>query len=354
MLVDTIQRLQPLRTLPAPLQYAAATLVVLAFFALRYLLLGLPVDQADLPLFLMFIPGVLISALLFDRGAGYLSVAVSAACGLWFYFDPDHPLGRAGAGDAVRLGLFVLIGLFTAAIVQTLRRIVDELIARTGELAAARTALEESVKRLEAADGQKELLLGDINHRIKNHLQLVAGYLLVGQRDAGDPRAADLLGTAARRLKVLARVYDRLQLRREATTVSARGFIEELVGDLQPILIGLRPIVLQVDAEDAELSSSRAVTIGLAVNELVTNAVRFAFAEDQPGSVHVYFRRCEEGYCLEVLDDGDGFRSEERSGGMGQRLLRGLVQQLGGSIRWSGPPGTRVSISFPAEDGSGQ
>lgn len=350
MLVDTVHRLQPLRGLPRPVQFAAATAIVLAFFALRYLLLSLDVDQADLPLFLMFIPGVLISALLFDKGSGYFAVAVSAALGLWFFFDPGHPLGQAGLGDAVRLGLFMLVGILTAATVETLRRTVDQLILRTQQLAGARAELEDSVKRLEAADAQKELLLSDINHRIKNHLQLVSGYLLLGQRDAGDERAAELLGTAAQRLKVLARVYDRLQLRQEATTVSARGFIEELASDLQPILIGVRPIVLQVDAEDAELSSGRAVTIGLAVNELVTNAVRFAFSDDEPGSVHIYFRRCEAGFCLEVIDDGAGFRSEERSASLGQRLLRGLVQQLGGTIEWAGPPGTRVSLTFPSEN----
>lgn len=349
MLVETVHRLQPLRALPVAVQYAAAAVIVLAFFSLRYLLLRVGIPEGELPLFLMFIPGVLLSALLFDRGSGYFAVAVSGALGLYLFLDPESPVGRAGASDATRLGLFVLVGLLTAMVVEQLRRTVDQLIARTAELAGTQSALEESCARLAASDAQKELLLGDINHRIKNHLQLVSGYLLLGQRDAADEKSAALLGTAAQRLKVLARVYDRLQLRAEATTVGARGFLEELVADLQPVLIGLRPIVLQVDAEDAELSSGRAVTIGLAVNELVTNAVRFAFGDDEPGSVHVYFRRCDPAYCLEVIDDGGGFRSEERSGSLGQRLLRSLVHQLGGTIEWSGPPGTRVSITFPAE-----
>jgi two-component system, sensor histidine kinase PdtaS len=353
MLVETIQRLQPVRSLAWPLQYGAAALVVLAFFALRYLLLGLGIDAGDLPLFVMFVPGIVLSALLFAKGAGYFAVAVSAALSLRYYLDPGHPFGNAELGDAIRILVFAAIGALTAAIVESLRRAVDELNSRSRQLAGARAELEHSLAELEASDAQKELLLHDVNHRIKNHLQLVSGYLLLGQRDARDEAAATLLGTAANRLKVLARVYDRLQLRRDATSVSARGFIEELVNDLQPTLAGLRPIVLQADAEEAELSSGRAATVGLMINELVSNAVRFAFEDDEPGNVYVYFRRCDEGFCLEVVDDGDGFRSEERSGSVGQRLLRGLVQQLGGTVSWSGPPGTRVSVSFPEEPGVG-
>lgn len=349
MLAETIRRLQPLRGLPAPAQYAAATLIVLAVFALRHLLVELNIGGGELPFFLLFVPAVVLSALLFDKGAGYFAVAVGFALALYLHFYPDNPFAPNRQRNVEWMVLFVLVGLFCAAVVQSLRRSVDRLQAERDRLAGAHPAMTQEIERLSLADAQKELLLGDIHHRIKNHLQMVSGYLLLGQRDAADDKSAELLGSAANRLKVLARVYDRLQLRRDASTVSARGFIEELVNDLQPTIIGLRPIVLQAEAEDAELSSGRAVTMGLIVNELVTNAVRFAFDEEEPGCVYVYFRRCAEGFCLEVVDDGKGFRSEERSSSLGQRVLQALVQQLGGTVEWSGPPGTRVSITFPAE-----
>lgn len=349
MFVDTLHRLQPLRSLPALVQYAAALVLVLAFFAIRYLLGGLDIAVGQLPLFLTFMPAVILSALLFDKGSGYFAVAASALLGLYFLIDSNWTFDKANPGDAIRLTSFLIVGAFTAAIVETLRRTVDLLIQRTDELARSRAELETSCANLAAADAQKDLLLGDINHRIKNHLQLVSGYLQLGQRDIADPLAAELLGNAAGRLKVLARVYDRLQLNRDNTTVGARGFVAELCNDLQSTLVALRPIVISAEAEDVELSSSRAVTVGLMINELVTNAVRYAFSENEPGNVLVYLRRCEAGLCLEVIDDGDGFRSEARSSGIGQRLLRGLVLQLNGTIDWAGPPGTRVSVTFPEE-----
>lgn len=346
---EILSRLQPLRTLPLAVQYGATALIALAFFGLRYLLGGLDLDEGRLPLFLFFVPAVVLAAFLFNRGSGYFAVFVSIALGLYFMLDPRRPFAEPALDDGIRIVSFLIVGLLTAAVVQMLRKHLDAATDRLSQLSAEAAELGERAAGLEAADAQKELLLHDINHRIKNQLQVVAGYILLGQRDVTDEAAAEVLGSAANRLRVLARVYDRLQLRRESTTVGARGFIEEMVNDLQPGLIGIRPIVLRAEAEDADLSSSRAVTLGLMINELVTNAVRFAFDEDETGNILVLFRRCASGFCLEVIDDGRGFRSEARSGSVGQRMLRALVAQLDGTVEWAGPPGTRVSVTFPEE-----
>lgn len=349
MSVEMLRRLQPLRTLPPAVQYGATALIALAFFGLRYLLAGMDLDPEQLPLFLFFMPAVVLASFLFDRGSGYFAVMVSAALGLYFLVDPREPLAPPDGDGLIRILAFLVIGLLTAAIVQTLARGFDEAASRLAEISRGHAELERRADALAKADSQKELLLHDINHRIKNQLQVVAGYISLGQRDVADGQAAEVLGSAANRLKVLARVYDRLQFGRETTSVGARGFIEEMVNDLQPGLIGVRPIVLRAEAEAAELSSGRAVTIGLMINELVSNAVRFAFAEDEAGTILVLFRHCEGGFCLEVIDDGHGFRSEARSGSVGQRMLRALVAQLDGTIEWAGPPGTRVSVTFPEE-----
>jgi two-component sensor histidine kinase len=350
--MEILRRLQPLRRLPLIVQYGATALIALAFFGAVYILAGTRLDPDELPLIILLMPAVILAAFLFERGAGYLAVLLCAGFVLYFLADPRQPGAGLGRNAAVAAAAFAFAGAVAAAVVQMLRREVATLTDRSGALARSRGMLERQVATLEASDAQKELLLADINHRIKNQLQVVAGYIVLGQRDVGDEKAAGVLGTAANRLKVLARVYDRLQLGREATQVGARGFIEELVNDLQPGLIGLRPITLRAEAEDAELSSSRAVTIGLMINELITNAVRFAFDEDEAGNILVYFRRWEGGLCLEVIDDGHGFRSEARSGSAGQRMLRALVKQLDGKIAWAGPPGTRVSVNFPEEAAS--
>lgn len=347
--MEIVRRLQPLRNLPVLVQYGATALIAFAFFGAVYLLAGTRLDPHELPLFMLFLLAVILSAFLFARGSGYLAVLLCAGFSLYLLSDPRQPLAALGKSAAIAAAAFAVAGSIAAWLVELLRDQVSDLTDRGAALARSRGTLERQVAALEASDAQKELLLADINHRIKNQLQVVAGYIMLAQRDVGDARAAETLGTAANRLKVLARVYDRLQLGEETTTVGARGFIEEMVNDLQPSLIGTGAIAVRAEAEDAELSSGRAVTIGLMINELVTNAVRFAFAEDEPGNILVYFSRSEGGFCLEVIDDGRGFRSEARSGSVGQRMLRALVQQLDGDIAWAGPPGTRVSVTFPDE-----
>ncbi len=172
MSVEMLQRLQPLRSLPLLVQYLATALIALAFFGLRYLLGG---AGEQLPLFILFMPAVLLAAFLFDRGSGYFAVLVSTALGLYFLVDPQAPRAGLGTGDLLRLGAFFVAGLAAAAIVQMLRRHFGALADRSETLARAVEELEAKVAALEASDAQKELLLHDINHRIKNQLQVVAG-----------------------------------------------------------------------------------------------------------------------------------------------------------------------------------
>jgi PAS domain S-box-containing protein len=203
---------------------------------------------------------------------------------------------------------------------------------------------------LRTSDNQRKLLLADINHRVKNHLQSVAGLLDVAARRSetlADARAA--LEAGASRLGVLGRVYTRLHLADNATVISMRGFIETLCADLKASLISENAIAVRVEAANVELDSSRAVLVGLIVNELVQNALKYAFPDDRAGTVCVFFELEGGSFRLTVHDNGVGMPDSARRGS-GTRLVRALAQQLGGTIEWRGPPGTDVTIRFPAAD----
>lgn len=204
---------------------------------------------------------------------------------------------------------------------------------------------------LRMSDDQRKLLLSDINHRVKNHLQSVGGLLDVASRRSETlDEAKAALAAGASRLGVLGRVYTRLHLADHATVISMRGFIETLCADLNASLIGERAVAVRVEAADVELDSTRAVLVGLIVNELVQNALKYAFPDDRAGTVCVFFEREGDGFRLAVHDDGTGLPEEARRGS-GTRLVRALAQQLSGSVDWQGPPGTDVTIRFPAGDG---
>ncbi len=225
---------------------------------------------------------------------------------------------------------------------------VHGLIGISRDISVAKAAQDS----LRAADAQKQLLLYDINHRVKNHLQTVGGLMGMAARRAGTlEQARTALIDAESRLAVLGRVYSRLQAGAEASVVDARGFIEELCADLKTSLLDMRPVVLKVAAAAVPIESSRAVMLGLAINELVQNAIKYAFPGDRPGVIRVEFSRADGHYRLTVGDDGVGFADDNRPSGSGegQRLIRAMAQQLGGSVARAGHAGTLFVLEFPVE-----
>ncbi len=216
----------------------------------------------------------------------------------------------------------------------------------------ARKAAETSLK---AADAQKQVLLYDINHRIKNHLQSIVGLMSVASRRARDlGEAQTALSAAGRRLAVLGQVYNRLQVNDGHPVVDTRSFIDELCADLRATLVDTRPIRFDVAAVAVEFESNRAVTLGLIVNELVQNALKYAFPDGRAGVIAVTLAREGETLVLTVADDGIGIDegAEPVGTGMGQRLIGALVQQLGGVLGRGGPPGTSVTVRFPVDIGT--
>jgi two-component sensor histidine kinase len=256
----------------------------------------------------------------------------------------------------------------TASIIEALRKTVDELAERTQQLAEAReqlaadnaqlaTAREQlslDNEALASADERQKLLLADINHRIKNNLQSVTGLLSLAAHRVETPEdAKSTLKAAASRLTVLGRVYDRLHLSDDAVSLDAHSFIAALCSDLKQSLGELRPITLRVEADAAVLDSNRAAIVGLIINELVTNSLKYAYPDGSEGEIVVRFNRCAEGLELSVCDDGVGI-GDVRQGASGTRLVKALARQLGGQATWISPPGTRVDILFPEQQSGRQ
>lgn len=216
-----------------------------------------------------------------------------------------------------------------------------------------RKVMEEKLKM---ANAHKQLLLKDINHRVKNHLQTIASLLSLEKHRIADPAAKESFAAAIVQIHVLARVYDRLQLREGATSVDARDFIEALCADLRTMILSRREITLRNTTDPGPIESTHAVLLGLAINELVTNAAKYAFPHGRAGSIDIILRRQDSEMQLEVTDNGVGL-SPDAISGRGRELIAGFAHQLGGAVEWfSGVSGTRVVMRFfvgNRETGSG-
>jgi two-component sensor histidine kinase len=198
----------------------------------------------------------------------------------------------------------------------------------------------------------KAALIQEINHRVGNSLQLVSSMLALQGRNEG-PALAAHFATAAGRVAAIARVHRRLYQTDRIGLVEFKQFLADLCKELSVSLLGDRQAhTLTVDADKAEISTDRATLLGLVVNELVTNAVKYAYAEGSAGPIVVTFRATEGRYELSVSDEGEGLAvgfDPLTSVGLGMRLVRSLVTQIGGELsfdRGHKRQGTAATIRF--------
>jgi PAS domain S-box-containing protein len=206
---------------------------------------------------------------------------------------------------------------------------------------------QERVKR---TSEQRQTLLQDISHRIKNHFQSLVSMLNVEKRNVSDPEAREILLTVQTRLSVLSRLYDRLQVtEHNDAVVLASDFVEALCDDLRQGVVGSRPIALWVKADRVPLNITQASVVGLFINEGVTNAIRHAFPGNRSGSVTVLCEQHQETCRVQVSDDGVGIPNDVHDG-TGTQLLRLFASQLSGTFERSGHAGTTLYLRFPIRD----
>jgi two-component sensor histidine kinase len=312
---------------PVWVRYAATSLFVLFAWLIR---LNLSEPLYHYP-FLLFFPAVFSATLLFGRAAGLYATVLSAALVLWFFVEPLGSLGVTDPTETLALALFVATCTTTALIVEALR---------------------SAFARLAETEREKDLLLREVNHRIRNDLAMVRSLLLLGQRRAGSPEERARFADVAERVGVIGRVYHTLTLQEGHAVADIAELLHGLGESFRDAHLGLRPVTFEVGAEAASLTLREAMATALITNELVTNALKHAFPDDRPGRVRVEFRREGEFYRLTVADDGVGLPMQPPSSGLGRTLTAQLARQLGGELAVESQDGTRATVAFPARRAS--
>ena len=211
------------------------------------------------------------------------------------------------------------------------------------------------LQREHAAARQRiDMLLQELTHRVKNSLQFIAAMVMIEARShkSGEGRAA--LGRVSNRITALGQLYSTLSKADTVEAVDAATYLDELCRDLIASVHkeGDTSIVLKTDFESEPLPTDRAIPIGLIVNELVTNAVKYAFPGEAKGTVMVTLKRVPGELRLTVADDGQGLDPRRADSGLGGRLVDGFAQQLGGQVeRISDSQGTAVHLILPSREG---
>lgn len=220
----------------------------------------------------------------------------------------------------------------------------------------AEATLQEALADKEQLLKQKGLLLHEVNHRVKNSLQLVSSMLLVQSHYIKDDEARQQFIGAYDRVLTVAMVHQRLYEQAETPDrIDVGQYLRDLCTSLASTTFrdhgAIRVVVV---ADRAVTLTDQAIPLALIVNELLTNAFKYAFSAGAEGTITVTFRIEADGRRLTVADDGrglpDGF-DPARSGGLGIRLVTGFVAQLGGTLTAGGAErGARFEIVLPAGD----
>jgi len=199
------------------------------------------------------------------------------------------------------------------------------------------------------------MLLQEMTHRVKNSLQSIAAMIRIEARShkSGEGKAA--LERVSHRIDALGQLYSKLSKSDAVETVDAATYLDDLCRDLLASVNkeGGTSIVLKTDIESELLPTDEAIPIGLIVNELVTNALKYAFPSETKGTVMVTLKRVPGELRLTVADDGKGVDPRRADSGLGGRLVEGFAQQLGGQVeRESSSQGTTVHLILPSREDS--
>jgi two-component sensor histidine kinase len=261
---------------------------------------------------LLFIPAVFLAALLFDRGSGFLATFLSAFITAIVFIEPRWSL-MIDFRQWFPLFLFVVIGCLISAVTEALR---------------------QAVQKLERLERSKTVLLEELGHRIKNDLATVGSLLRLQSRGLEPEAGREALESAIVRLNVIAKVHQRLQhTADDKAIVEMADYLQDLCTSLGDLLRDIRPIALRVQADSIQLPASQAASVGLIVNELVTNAFKYAYPDAAGGVINIVLRRNSNAITVEVEDDGVGCPTTV-SDGVGSRLIKMLAAQYSGEVQY--------------------
>jgi two-component sensor histidine kinase/CheY-like chemotaxis protein len=213
----------------------------------------------------------------------------------------------------------------------------------------AEAEVHASRDRFAALAAEREVLLREVNHRVGNSLQIIASLLHLQASSAAEDDVKAALTNAMGRVAAVAQVHRRLYTSHDLKSVGLNQYLDALLEDLRRSAEGNKMSRLTLKAEPIEIDPDRAVAIGIIVNELVMNAVKYAYP-DGAGPIHVTLATRGSDLELSIADDGVGLnaKSDPRSTGMGQRIVSAMATKLCATVeRDPAHSGTRIVLHFP-------
>ena len=204
--------------------------------------------------------------------------------------------------------------------------------------------LQESLK-------EKEVLLREVHHRVKNNLQIISSLLNLQSSYINDEKAYEYFQESQNRIRSMALIHEKLYRPKDLTKINFSEYLQDLISYLSSMYRkNNHTIIFNTEIEDAYINMDIAITLGLIINELVSNSLKYAFPNNLSGKVSINLHNKNENLVLSVQDDGIGFPADfdlSNNNSLGLQLVKAFTQQLKGELEINDKNGTTINITFP-------
>lgn len=232
--------------------------------------------------------------------------------------------------------------------------IVAALYYRSQLKQKANQELAAKNKEIEKQNSEKELLLKEIHHRVKNNLQIISSLLSMQTRGVHDLKVIDAMKESQSRVKTMALIHEKLYQYENLSSINMQEYMKQLSDFLTQTYGRNKEIEVIIESEEINLDIDTAVPLGLITNELLSNALKYAFEDSQQGTIKISLNQVrKDSYLLIVSDTGKGLDKDldiGKTSSLGLRLVRTLTRQINGNLSISSDSGTTFSIAWEKED----
>ncbi|WP_194974177.1 tetratricopeptide repeat-containing sensor histidine kinase [Aquiflexum lacus] len=195
---------------------------------------------------------------------------------------------------------------------------------------------------------EKDILLREIHHRVKNNLQLVSSLLTLQGKSMDNEMALQAINEGKNRVRSMALIHQDLYQKENLTSVNVETYLKKLCKELfNTYNIHKEQVKLKLDIDNINLDVDTLVPLGLIINELITNSLKYAFPDGREGFLEITLKENQKKLILKITDDGVGFDpSIVRENSFGQNLVKSLINQLDGELTHKNDNGTSIKMTF--------
>ncbi len=228
---------------------------------------------------------------------------------------------------------------------------VSDRVEAQRAIASQQEWLEREVSRrtdeLQEALAAQTMLVHEVDHRVKNNIQMITALLSMQTRSIADPQARGSLDSMLQRVESIGTVHRRLYQSKDVRRFDVADFIRDIAQELVKTT-GREDLALDLDLRSVHVPAQQASPVALMLNELIMNALKHAFPIGRPGRLSVTVDDADGELLVIIADDGVGIPEAKTKSGFGSRLIKTLARQLQADISWRpGEPGTIVEVRSP-------